>query len=36
MYRSCKLKLCFGSVNCCFKEFVDHGGRWGNTAQALA
>ena len=21
---------------CCFKEFVDHGGRRGNTAQALA
>jgi hypothetical protein len=21
---------------CCFNEFVDHGGRWGNTAQALA
>jgi hypothetical protein len=21
---------------CCFNEFVDHGGRWGDTAQALA
>jgi hypothetical protein len=21
---------------CCFNKFVDHGGRWGNTAQALA
>jgi hypothetical protein len=21
---------------CCFNEFVDHGGRRGNTAQALA
>jgi len=28
--------LCFVSVLCCFNEFVDHGGRRGNTAQALA
>jgi hypothetical protein len=21
---------------CCFNEFVDHDGRWGDTAQALA
>jgi hypothetical protein len=21
---------------CCFNEFVDHGGRWGDMAQALA
>jgi hypothetical protein len=21
---------------CCFNEFIDHGGRWGNTVQALA
>jgi hypothetical protein len=28
--------VCFVSVLCCFNEFVDHGGRRGNTAQALA
>jgi len=28
--------LCFGSVLCCFNKFVDHGGRRGDTAQALA
>jgi len=28
--------LCFDSVLCCFNKFVDHGGRRGNTAQALA
>jgi hypothetical protein len=28
--------LCFVSFLCCFNEFVDHGGRRGNTAQALA
>jgi hypothetical protein len=28
--------LSFVSVLCCFNKFVDHGGRWGNTAQALA
>jgi hypothetical protein len=28
--------LCFVSVLCCFNKFVDHGGRRGNTAQALA
>jgi hypothetical protein len=27
--------LCFVSVYCCFNEFIDHGGRRGNTAQAL-
>jgi hypothetical protein len=27
--------LFFGSVLCCFSEFADHGGRRGNTAQAL-
>jgi hypothetical protein len=28
--------LCFDSVYCCFNEFIGHGGRRGNTAQALA
>jgi len=28
--------LCFDSVLFCFNEFVDHGGRRGDTAQALA
>jgi hypothetical protein len=27
--------LFFVSVLCCFNKFVDHGGRRGNTAQAL-
>jgi hypothetical protein len=28
--------LCFVSVSCCFNKFVNHGSRWGDTAQALA
>jgi hypothetical protein len=28
--------LFFVSVLCCFNEFVNHGSRWGNAAQALA
>ncbi len=28
--------MCFVSVLCVLFEFVDHGGRRGNTAQALA
>jgi len=28
--------MCFVSVLCCFNKFVDHGGRRGNTSQALA
>jgi len=28
--------LCFVSVLCALFKFVKHGGRWGNTAQALA
>jgi hypothetical protein len=28
--------LCFVRVLCCFNKFVDHGGRRGNTAQAIA
>jgi hypothetical protein len=28
--------LCFVSVRCRFNEFIDHGSRQGNTAQALA
>jgi hypothetical protein len=28
--------LCFVSVLCVLFKFVDHGGRWGNTAQVLA
>ncbi len=28
--------LCFVSVLCCFNEFIYHGGRRGDTAQALA
>jgi hypothetical protein len=28
--------MCFVSVLSCFNEFDDHGGRQGNTAQALA
>ncbi len=28
--------MCFVSVLCVLFEFVDHGGRWGYTAQALA
>jgi hypothetical protein len=28
--------MCFVSVLCCFNKFVDHGGRRGDTAQALA
>ena len=28
-------KLCFVSVLCVLFEFVDHGGRQGNTVQAL-
>ena len=31
MYRSCQLKVVF-----CFNKFVDHAGRRGGTAQALA
>ena len=27
--------MCFVSVLRCFNEFIDHGGRQGNTAQAL-
>ena len=29
-------KLCFVSVSCVLFEIVDHGGRRGNTTQALA
>jgi hypothetical protein len=28
--------LCFVSVLCVLFKFVNHGSRWGNTAQALA
>jgi len=28
--------VCFGKVFCCFNKFVYHGGRRGNTLQALA
>ena len=28
--------MCFVSVLCCFNKIVDHGGRRGNRAQALA
>ena len=28
--------MCIVSVLCILFEFIDHGGRWGNTAQALA
>ncbi len=28
--------MCFGSVKCVFNKFVNHGGRRGDTAQALA
>jgi hypothetical protein len=35
MYKSCWLKLCFGSVLCVSLKFVDHGDRQGNTVQAL-
>ncbi len=28
--------MCFVSVSCVYNKFVDHGGRRGNTSQALA
>ncbi len=33
---SCYLKIVFVIVLCVFNKFVDHDGRRGNTAQALA
>jgi len=35
MYRFASSKLCFVNVLCCFNKFVDHGGRRGDTTQAL-